>query len=98
MSSEAMSPSSADGFNRLLNKLSEPTRLSGEERNEFLDRGVKLLRLSGIRADGDYYVLDTRLEGDDFCCQCGKVAPKSQFMAKDECPNQHCPRPALWDA
>ena len=84
-------------FDKLLRKLSEPTRFSGEERNEFLDRGVKLLRLSGIRADGDYYVLDTRLQGDDFCCQCGQVAPRVQFLAKNRCPNKYCPRPEHWD-
>jgi len=77
--------------------LTRPTRLSKIQRDQLLTEGYKLLRVSGFRAEGDYYVLDTRVSGDDFCCQCGRVASRIQFLKAGRCPNEECPRPEFWD-
>ncbi len=52
----------------------------------------KLLRLKG-----DVYVTDTRGPGDDYCWECGYIAPNEEFVKENKCPNPKCLRPENWN-
>ncbi|MDP3985304.1 MAG: hypothetical protein Q8P82_00935 [bacterium] len=59
---------------------------------EAVERIIQPLRLRG----DDRYVKDTRGEGDEYCWECGHVAPRGQFTASGY-PNPACPNPNNWD-
>ncbi len=63
--------------------------LTPRQRNSI--RG-KLLRLKG-----DRYITDTRSPGDNYCWECGHVAPNEEFVKENKCPNPKCPRPENWN-
>lgn len=66
--------------------------LDEQERDLIESMGAKLLRLRGGR-----YTHDRRGEDDDFCFECGHIAPKFTFEMNDRCPNPDCPHPEFWD-
>jgi hypothetical protein len=71
--------------------------LSVDERNLIESKGVKLLRLYDPKLSADVYKIDTRKKGDDFCMQCGHVAPKVDFLKDNGCPNPSCQAPEHWE-
>jgi hypothetical protein len=66
--------------------------LTHMRRDALISAGKKLLRLRG-----DKYVDDTKGPGDDFCWECGHIAPKEEFLKENKCPNPDCPHPLMWD-
>jgi hypothetical protein len=52
---------------------------------------------SQLRLRLDRYIADTRKPGDDYCWECGHVAPHTVFVEKNRCPNPSCPNPSNWD-
>lgn len=67
-------------------------QLTPEQKKSLEENGLKLLRLKN-----DYYIQDTRKEGDDYCVVCGCIAPKEKFLQNNSCPNPKCARPDFWD-
>ncbi len=49
------------------------------------------------RLRNDTYIIDKREEGDDYCWECGHVAPQEAFLEHNRCPSPDCPRPGMWD-
>lgn len=35
--------------------------------------------------------------GEDYCWECGHIAPLEDFLESDKCPNPECPYPGNWD-
>lgn len=66
--------------------------LTLSQRNVLTDAGKKLLRLRG-----DVYIDDTRGPGDEYCWECGHVAPNEEFVKENKCPNPNCPDPENWN-
>lgn len=57
----------------------------------------ELLRKKLLRLKGDRFIPDLRGEGDDYCWECGHIAPKGEFLKSDYCPNSECPHPEDWN-
>ena len=66
--------------------------LTASQRNTLMSTGKKLLRLRG-----DVYIDDTRGPEDEYCWECGHIAPKEEFLKENKCPNPDCPFPKNWN-
>ena len=66
--------------------------LTPSQRNALTGAGKKLLRLMG-----DMYIDDTKGPGDDYCWECGHIAPQNEFLSENKCPNSNCPNPENWN-
>ncbi|MFA5052932.1 MAG: hypothetical protein WC565_02665 [Parcubacteria group bacterium] len=40
---------------------------------------------------------DVCTPGDEYCWECGYVAPAEIFFGRDRCPNPNCPHPGNWN-
>ena len=65
--------------------------LAPDQRERLKATGTKLLRLRR-----DRYVIDTRGPGDDYCWECGHIAPEEVFR-ENGCPNPECPKSTNWN-